>query len=64
MATVLKGAAILATLILAGLGIAFVTGLLPREALLQQSLLVLAVVAILAVVGLVLNLLLKRPDAR
>ncbi len=64
MTTVLKAAAILATLILAGLGIAFVTRLIPREQLIDQSLLALAVVAILAVVGLILNLLLKRPDPR
>lgn len=64
MASVLKAAAILLVLLLAGLGIAFVTGLIPREVLFDQSLLILAVVAILAVVGVILSLLLRNRDPR
>lgn len=64
MTTVLKAAAILLTLLLAGLGIAFVTGALSQPELQEQALLVLSVVSILTAVGLILNLLLKNRDPR
>lgn len=64
MTTVLKAAAILLTLLLAGLGIAFVAGGLSQRELQEQALLVLSVVSILAAAGLVLNLLLKNRDPR
>jgi hypothetical protein len=64
MTSVLKAAAILLVLLLAGLGIAFVTGLITSEMLLDQSLLILAVVAILTVVGVILSLLLRNRDPR
>ncbi len=64
MASVLKAAGILATLLLAGLGIAFVLGLISRELLVEQSLMALAVIAILAAAGLIVGLLLKSRDPR
>ncbi len=64
MSTVLKVAGILATLLLAGLGIAFVLGLIPRELLIEQSLMALAVIAILAAAGLIVGLLLKSREPR
>ncbi|MDP9140855.1 MAG: hypothetical protein M3O62_08710 [Pseudomonadota bacterium] len=64
MTSVLKAAAILLVLLLAGLGIAFVAGLISREVLFDQLPLILAVVAILTAVGLILNLLLRNRDPR
>jgi hypothetical protein len=55
----LRAAAVLATLLLAGLGILAVLGLVPRALLLEQSLKVLAVIAIIAVAALIVGLLIK-----
>ncbi|HET8883037.1 MAG TPA: hypothetical protein VFM56_12750 [Solimonas sp.] len=55
----LRAAAVLATLLLAGLGILAVLGLVPRALLLEQSLKVLAVIAIVAVAALIVGLLVK-----
>jgi len=55
----LRAAAVLAMLLLAGLGILAVLGLVPRELLLEQSLKVLAVIAIIAVAALIVGLLIK-----
>src|SRR3546814_17198945 len=55
----LRAAAVLATLLLAGLAILAVLGLVPRALLLEQSLKVLAVIAIIAVAALIVGLLIK-----
>lgn len=59
LSTVLRAAAVLAVMLLAGLGILFVLDLIPRETLTELSIKFVAVIGILAAAGLVMGLLIK-----
>lgn len=59
---ILKASAVLAVLLLAGMGCLFVLDIIPKDTLAEASSKILAVVGILAAAGLVLGLLLKKPD--
>jgi hypothetical protein len=61
--TTLKAAAVLAVILLAGLGSLFVLDLIPRETLQDLTVKTVSLVGILAAASLTIGLLLKKPKA-
>lgn len=60
---ILKGAAVLAVMLLAGLGCLFVLDVIPRETLNDLTVKTLFVCGIIAAAGLAVGLLIKKPSA-